>query len=219
MLFERIVLRPNDFEISPPPKGVRENKFYTVRMQYFNDATTDDNGAYVKSNNTKKTYYIQYDPERQILTSTKTVHNNIDGSFCYNERNGRHNNVVNVDTVDVYTVERYYRQTKSTVGLKRLIVKIKNYNTGKYCNHFALIYSRDASVNEDVEILPHGNSKYTSAKPYIRLSNKTLEVEDQLLSSGHSVTEIYDKALQESGGPLKSQTQSSEPRDKSLIYR
>ena len=58
MLFERIVLRPNDFEISPTPKEVRENTFYTVRTQYFNDATTDDNGAYVKSNDTEKNYYI-----------------------------------------------------------------------------------------------------------------------------------------------------------------
>ena len=135
MLFEQIVLRPNDFEISPLPKGVRENKFYTVRMQYFNDATTDDNGAYVKSNNTKKNYYIQYDTERQIVTSTKIVHNNVDGSFYYNERNGRQYNVVNVDTVDVYTVERYYRQNKSIVGRKRLIVKIKIHNTGKFCHY------------------------------------------------------------------------------------
>ena len=58
MLFERIVLRPNDFEVSPPPKGVKENTFYAVLMQYFNDATTDDNGAYVKSNNAQKNYYI-----------------------------------------------------------------------------------------------------------------------------------------------------------------
>ena len=125
MLFERIVLRPNDFEISPPTKGVRENTIYAVRMQYFNDATTDDNGAYVKSYNTKRNYYIQYDTERQIVTSTKIFHNNIHGSFYYNERNGRQYNVVNVDTVDVFNVERYYRQNKSLVGLKRLIVKIK----------------------------------------------------------------------------------------------
>ena len=125
MLFERIVLRPNDCEISPSPKGVRENTFYAVRMQYFNDAITDDNGAYDKSNDTKKNYYIQYDTERQIFTSTKIVHNNIDGSFYYNERNGRQYNVVNIDTKDVCTVERYYRQNKSLVGLKRLIVKIK----------------------------------------------------------------------------------------------
>ena len=140
MLFDRIVLRPNDFEISPPPKGVKENTFYAVRIQYFNDAATDDNGAYVKSNNTKKNYYVKYETERQIVTSTKIVHNNIDGNFYYNERNCRQYNVVNVDTVDVYTVERYYRQNKSIVGLKRLIVEIKNYNTGKYCDHFALIY-------------------------------------------------------------------------------
>ena len=76
-------------------------------MQYFNDATTDGNGVYVKSNNTKKNCYIQYDTERQIVTSTKIVDNNIDGNFYYNERNCRQYNVVNVDTVDVYTVECY----------------------------------------------------------------------------------------------------------------
>ena len=206
------MLRPNDFEISPSPKGVRENTFYTVRMQYFNDATTDGNGVYVKSNNTKKNCYIQYDTERQIVTSIKIVDNNIDGNFYYNERNCRQYNVVNVDTVDVYTVERYYRQNKSMVGLKRLIIKIKSCNTGKYCDHFALIYSKDSSVNEDVVILPHGNSKYTSARSYIRTSNEIIEVEDQLLSSGHSVAE-------KSGGPLYSQSQSSEPRDISQIYR
>ena len=212
MLFERIVLCPNDFEINPPRKGVRENVFYTARMQHFNDATTDDDGAYVKSNNTKKNCYIQ-------MTLRDNIHNNIDGNFYYNERNGRQYNVVNVDTVDIYTVESYYCQNKSIVGLKRLIVKIKKCNTGKYYDHFALMYSRDANVNEDVEILPHGNSKYTSERPYIRTSNKILEVEDQLLSSGYSVAEIYNKVLQESVGLLNSQLRSSKPRDKSLIYQ
>ena len=114
-------------------------------------------------------------------------------------------------------MERYYSQNKSIVSLKRLIVKIRNNNNGKYFDHFDLIYSRDANVNKDVEILPHCNSKYTSARPYLRTSNKILE--DQLLSSRHSVAEIYDKVLQEPGGPLNSQSQSSEPRDKSQIYR
>ena len=121
--------------------------------------------------------------------------------------------------MDVYTVERYYRQNKSIVSLKRLIIEIRNYNAGKYFDHFALIYSRDASINEDVEILPHVNLKYTSAKSYIRTSNKILEVKDQLLSSGHSAAAIYDKVLQESGGSHNSQSQSSEPWDKSQIYR
>ena len=66
---------------------------------------------------------------------------------------------------------------------------------------------------------PPSNSKYTSASLYIRISNKILEVQDQLLSSGYSVAEIYDKVLQEWGGPLNSQSQSSEPRDKSQMYR
>ena len=194
MLFERIVLRPSDFEISLSPKGVRENTFYTVRMQTITERTSNP----------------------IILKRTITYNMTLRGKV---ERNGRQYNVVNVDAVDVYTVERYYRQNKSIVSLKRLIVEMRNYNAGRYFDHFALIYSRDASINEDVEILPHVNSKYTSAKSYIRTSNKILEVEDQLLSSGHSIAEIYDKVLQESGGPHISQSQLSEPRDKSQIYR
>lgn len=50
-------------------------------MEYFNDITTDVSGAYVEWNNTKKTYYIQYDTEGQIITSTKIVHNNLHRSF------------------------------------------------------------------------------------------------------------------------------------------
>ena len=147
MLFEQIVLRPNDFEISPPTKGARENTIDAVRMQYFNDATTDDNGAYVKSYYTKRNYYIQYDTERQIVTSTKIVHNNIHGSFYYNERNGRQYNVVNVDTVDVFNVERYYRQNKSLVGLKRLIVKIKETTKPVNISIILPLYIQEVAVS------------------------------------------------------------------------
>ena len=48
---------------------------------------------------------------------------------------------------------------------------------------------------------------------------KFLKWEDQLLSYGHSAPDIYDNVLEESGGPLNSQSQSSEPRGKSQIYR
>ena len=50
------------------------------------------------------------------------------------------------------------------VDLKKVNYQNKNYNTGKYCNHFSLIYSRDANVNQDIEILPHGNSKNNSSR-------------------------------------------------------
>ena len=56
---------------------------------------------------------MQYDTVRQIVTSTKIVHNNIDGSFYYNERNCRQYNVVNVDTVAVHRVELHHRQNKA----------------------------------------------------------------------------------------------------------
>ena len=43
-------------------------------------------------------------------------------------------------------------------------------------------------------------------------------MEDQLLSSGYSVAEIYDKVLHDSGGLPSSQSQSSKPTNKSQIY-
>ena len=65
---------------------------------------------------------------------------------------------------------------------------------------------RYATVNEDIEILSHVNSKNTSARSYIRKSNQILEVEGQLLSSWYSIAEIYDKVLRDSDGPLNSQS-------------
>ena len=65
---------------------------------------------------------------------------------------------------------------------------------------------RYATVNEDIEILSHVNSKNTSARSYIRKSNQILEVEGQLLSSWYSIAEIYDKVLRDSDGPLNPQS-------------
>jgi len=60
--------------------------------------------------------------------------------------------------------------------------------------------------------------KKLKSYPYIRTSQKTFERERDLLNSGHPVQYVYDTILKESGGPLRSNSQSSEPRDKRQLY-
>ena len=87
-----------------------------------------------------------------------------------------------------------------------------------YCPYIGICYSLSNKDCDEVEVLPHGNSKKENAKPYIRTSQKTMDRERALLAEGHSVQYVYDKLLDESGGPLKSKSKSSEPRVKRQIY-
>ena len=62
-----------------------------------------------------------------------------------------------------------------------------------------------------MEPLEHGNSKPPRTRTYIRKSKSVLERQDQLLSNGKRIQDIYDIFLEESGGPFSS-TSSSNPK-------
>ena len=55
---------------------------FTFRLECFNEATTDDNGEYVNSNNTKKNYCIDIDSENQhVYTNPHCTVTHPDGTF------------------------------------------------------------------------------------------------------------------------------------------
>ena len=120
------------------------------------------------------------------LPNVKIVHQSNYGTYFYKSRNGRNYEVVNVSAKEIYTIERYYRQSKSIKGLKRMIVRIKHNFSNSY---IGVTYSNKFLDSDDVEILPHGNAKSADASPYTRTSKKTLERERTLLTEGHSVPE------------------------------
>ena len=93
-------------------------------------------------------------------------------------------------------------------------MKIKCHTDNLYCPYIGVCYSVSNKDCDEVEILPHGISKRENANPYIRTSQKTMDRERALLAEGHPVQYVHDKLLDESGGPFKSKSQSSEHRDK-----
>ena len=91
-----------------------------------------------------------------------------------------------------------------------------------YLPHIGVLYNLEESNDiEDilVEIIPHGNSlRATDHRPYIRTAQKTLDREKELLDAGNSVQAVYKTVFAEAGGPLRSSSQSFEPRDTKQIY-
>ena len=138
------------------------------------------------------------------------------GGFYIKEREGRdyYNNYVSTD--NVYWLERYYRQSKSIIGLRRLVVTAQCTSKQEAEPYTFIIYSRadnESDMNEDY-ILPHGNNNNCySQRPYYKTSKAVLDEQDQLLTSGMRAQEVYDKLLDKSGGPWQASSQSSEPRD------
>lgn len=63
---------------------------------------------------------------------------------------------------------------------------------------------------------PHGNALMRTC-PYIPTSRETMKKLGDNISSDKSVIEFCDLTIGESGGPLKSTSQSQQPRDKKEV--
>ena len=63
----------------------------------------------------------------------------------------------------------------------------------------------------DLEVREHGNSK--QKRPYHRTDPTILKRQDTLLSANKPPQEVYDLLLDESGGPMQSNSMSQEPRN------
>ena len=178
-----------------------------VLTDLFNKISTNENGVYFNSRSNEKQYFIKTNKGK--ATNIKIAHQIPDGRLYYN---------VYVKKENLFTLEHYYKQNKSNPFLKRLTVKMKCHTDSLYCPFIGVCYWLHNRTCDKVEIPLHGNSKKVDANPYISTSQKTMDQERALLAEGHPVQYIYDRLLDESGGPLKSKSQSSEPHDKRQIY-
>jgi len=187
---------------------------YTIRDHSLESITCDDNGAYIRSNSNKKIFHVEIEGSE---LSAKTVHES-NGKYFYKEKDGRFYVNHEVDSKTVFEIERYYRWNKSIPQLKRSIYRIRNILATEYHPYTCVVYSLHGNQEENVqeiEILPHGNSKHQadSRRPYFRTEASVLEQEDTLLSSKRSPQEVYEIVLKEAGGPLQSSSISQEPRN------
>ena len=105
------------------------------------------------------------------LQNIKMFHLSNDGTYFHKSRNGRNYEVVNVNAKEVYTIERYYRQSKSIKGLKRMTVRIKPNCSNSYKPYIGVIHSNKLLDSDDVKMVM---LKVQNASPYTRKSQKTL---------------------------------------------
>ena len=214
-LFRIIIVDPSKYEVSQPLKGVVQNNMYTVKGCVLHDITSDDNGAYRKPNNNKKSYYVSFKDEgckANILRKDRK-------GYFYKKRVSKETwQNVYVDDRDIYSLERYYRTHKHISGLKQMVVQARSCSTNVVFPHFCVVYWRNFSDFDDipeVECFAHGNSKQPEhlSQPYIRTNPSVFAKIDQLLSSESSTSKVFHSVLDESGGPMASLSPSNEPRN------
>ena len=213
-LFETIVLRPRHYEMETPQKGVRSDIFYTINTYLFIEITAD--GAYLHSRSNKRQYFIETNKGK--VTNIKIVHQTPDGRTLLQCQKWEKILCSIRQQRKLFHSRALLQQNKSNPFLKILIVKIKCYTDNMYYPYIGVCYSLSSKDCDEVEILPHGDSKKENTIPYIRTSQKTMDGGRDLLAARHPVQYVYNKLLDESGGPLKSKSQWSEPRDKRQIY-
>ncbi len=217
-LFHQILIDPKKHEVNVPLKACRSNRIYTVKDCKLSNITCDDNGAYTKNNTVNSFFYVNYDENG--INDVKTVHKNKD-RFYYNKKMSRQYDKVPVSDKHVYRLTRYYRISKAFPSLKMMVVSLSSVSPPEYVYpYWCVIYSLSAALDEDdfLTCTPHGNSKQTSvfAKPYIRTNPVVLSRIDELIDEDNQ-SAVFDRLLEESGGPFSSFSPSFEPRNISQI--
>ena len=205
---------PETYEATQIPKGIRKDYMFTTKADS-KKISVDDNGAYLHSNSTSKQYSVSINSDAEV--TARIVHMDASGQFFFKQREKRIYNTVLVEKSSVYTLHRYYRKSKSFPGLRQLIVKIEPVEKNEKNPYCCVIYSNDSDESDSTsQVLPHGNSRNTS-RPYIRTTFETLTKIDDHLKSGKTISQTYSETLNDSGGPLKSSSQSEQPRDRKQV--
>ena len=187
---------------------------YTTK-QKLDEIVSDDNGAYLHTSSTSKEYVVEFDSSSSL--TSRIVHMDASGEFYYKKRNGRSYDVVQVEKDTVFMMHRYYRKSKSFPGLRQMIVRVSPIHATKERDYCCVIYSYSGDVEAEREhVLPHGNATKRS-RPYVKTTKETLSKIDAHLLNGKTTQETYDLTLEESGGPMKSKSQSEQPRDQKQI--
>ena len=104
-IFKIILLAPETYEEKHPLNNIRENKIYTRRDCTIESVTCGDNGAYYKSNGNKRMFYVEA-MQSNLTAKLGHIKNEM---YFYKEKDGKGYANIEVNTQDVYEIERYYR--------------------------------------------------------------------------------------------------------------
>ena len=129
------------------------------------------------------------------------VHMDSFGESYFTKAVGRAYETVHVNKDSVFSLSRYYREGKRFPGLQQLIVRITPVQKVNWIEHYCVVNSLDSQLkDEEISTIPHGHTSKRTG-PYICTSGGTMEKLSDNLSSGKSVTEVYDPTPEEPALP------------------
>ena len=190
----------------------------TIRDCVLSDIIGDNNGAYNKTNKVKHDYYVAVDEGG--VQAVKWVHKSKDGYF-YKKRVSRRYVDLVAHAKDVYTLDTYYRHIKTVSGLKMIVIRAISAHSEYVHPYFCVVYSLSGAKSDEVVDLScarHENSKQSRqfSKPYIRTNPSVLAQIDSLLQND-TPSNIFHQLLDESRGPIFSNSLSTEPRNMTQV--
>ena len=140
----------------------------------------------------------------------------IDGKWKVKRRNGQKYREETVANKDVYIIQRAYRRHKVETDFTNMVCTVKNAETNELSKYCLFVNDRKGgSDDQNFQIACHGNAvlPHSLAVPLIRTKPSVLAKMKSDLKEGRKPYHIYTKAIDASGGPFQSSSQSAEPRN------
>ena len=122
---------------------------------------------------------------------------------------------------DTYVLFRQYGTHRATkrekdVEFKRGIATLKNMSTGEILPFVILHYFFKDCPEQNIVLAPHGNTRGTSKRPYIRTEPSILQIIE--VCHDKKPKRLYGETFKSRGGLLESDSSSSEPRNPKQMY-
>lgn len=174
----------------------------------------DDNGVYTYDGCPTNLVYYENG-------TCFTAHQNENNGYYIKRRAGRKYNEEMVNRKSIFVLYRTYRRHSFHKDYSNIICRIKDID-GAPKNYCLVINDWTNGHEENNFIIPcHGNAKSHSAKssPFIRTEQNVLKSMGEQINKGEKPQVIYHEAINSSGGPFKSVTQSQEPRNKKQVLQ
>ena len=130
-----------------------------------------------------------------------------------------------VDESKIFVLQRIYKRHKKEEYFHNTIYLFKHWKSNKYEQFFLVLNNWAGGKEKRYSSLPkpcHRNAserKCNKKTPFVRTDKKTTTLMKKKLGEGHGPTNVYEMGIQTSGVPLKSTSQSHQPRNPKQVFK
>ena len=194
-----------------PPKGVTESGVILVDLSKysFNDIMADDNGSYKYEGSPAQAFYF--------CNNDCIKAHRADGKWIIKRRRGKKYVEETAPEGCVYILHRTYRRHKIETNFTNIACRLKLPHSNEFARYCLLINSWAAAQDEHqvFQKACHGNATrpLSMETPYMRTAPSVLNKMKDDIRAGSAPRDAYKNAIENSGGPYNSQSQSEEPRN------